>query len=80
MKTFLSRFRNAIKPCAGVVHVPRLKLAAQPHEPHWRRHASASAALVSRGSIAMSRFPMVSEDEIDARREKMLRYDFKSFK
>ena len=80
MKTFLSRFRNAIKPCAGVVHVPRLKRAAQPHEPHWRRHASASAALVSRGSIVMSRFTMVSEDEIDARRENMLRYDFKSFK
>lgn len=80
MKTFLTRFCNAIKPCAGVVYAPRLRLAMPLHETHRRGHASASATLVARGSIAMTRFPIVTEDEMDARRESILHYDFKSFK
>lgn len=80
MKNFLMRLRNAIKPCAGVVHSPRLRLTMPVHEARLRGSAPASCALVSRGSIAMSRFPMVTKDEIDVRRESVLRYDFESFK
>ena len=80
MKNFLMRLCNAIKPCAGVVHSPRLRLTMPVHEARLRGSAPASCALVSRGSIAMSRFPMVTKDEIDVRRENVLRYDFKSFK
>lgn len=80
MKKFIARLCNAIKPCAGVVRLPRLRLALPVHEARLRRCASASAALVSRGSIAMSRFPIVTDDEIAARRENVLRYDFQTFK
>ena len=80
MKTFMARFFNAIKPCAGVVHAPRLRLPMPLHMARLRGHAFASAALVSRGSIAMSSFPMVTKADIDARRESVLKYDFESFK
>ena len=50
------------------------------HAVHLRGEAPAGCVLVSRGSIAMSRFPIVTKDEIDARRENVLRYDFESFK
>ena len=80
MKSFLTRLCNAIKPCAGVVHAPRLRLTMPVHAARLRGGATASCALVSRGSIAMSRFPMVTKDEIDVRRENVLQYDFESFK
>ena len=44
------------------------------HEVRLRGCAPASCVLVSRGSIAMSKFPMVTKDEIVARRENVLRY------
>ena len=80
MNTFWARFCNAIKPCAGVVHAPRLRVSMPLHTTPLRDRASASASLVSRGSIAMSRFPMITEDDIDVRRESVLKYDFESFK
>ena len=80
MNTFMARLRNAIKPCAGVVHAPRLRVSMPLHITRLRGRASASASLVSRGSIAMSRFPMVTKDDIDVRRESVLKYDFESFK
>ena len=80
MKTFMARLCNAIKPCAGVVHAPRLRVSVPLHITRLRGRASASASLVSRGSIAMSRFPMITKDDIDVRRESMLKYDFESFK
>lgn len=80
MNIFMARLCNAIKPCAGVVHAPRYRVSMPLHISRLRGRASASASLVSRGSIAMSRFPIVTEDDIDARRESVLKYDFKSFK
>ena len=80
MKRFFFRLCNALKPCAGLVRAPRLRLPLPVHEVHERTRASASGALVSRGSIAMSRFPMVTEDDIARRRDRILHYDFTSFK
>lgn len=80
MKGFIKRFFNALKPCAGVVHAPAFKVAMPPHSVEERGHSTASGRLVSRGSIAMARFPMVSEDEMAVRKEKILHYDFNSFK
>ena len=80
MNTFWARFCNAIKPCAGVVHAPWLRVSMPLHTTPLRGRASASASLVSRGSIAMSRFPVITEGDIDVRRESVLKYDFESFK
>ena len=80
MRTFIERFLNAFKPCAGVVHAPRLKPALTKHEMRGRGSAQASGILVSRGSIALSRFPIVTEDEMRMRKERILNYDFTSFK
>lgn len=80
MKKFIDRLLNSIKPCAGVVHAPRLRSALPMHEARVRGHASASSALVSRGSVAMARFPLVTEKDLASRREKILGYEFASFK
>ncbi len=80
MKGFIKRFCNALKPCAGLVKAPKYKIALPSHELQERAHASASGRIVSRGSIAMSRFPTESKDDIATRREKILHYDFASFK
>lgn len=80
MKGFIRRFFNALKPCAGLVQAPKFKASLPLSESRGHGHASASGRLVTRGSIAMSRCPMISEEEIAARREKILHYDFSSFK
>ena len=79
MKGFIRRFFNALKPCAGLVQAPKFKASLSLSESRGHGHASASGRLVTRGSIAMSRCPMMSEEEIEARREKILHYDFSSF-
>ncbi len=80
MRTFIDRLRNAFRPCAGVVHAPRLKPALIKHEMCRRGQAQASGMLVSRGSVALSRFPVVTENELEKRKERMLNYDFTTFK
>ena len=80
MKRFIEIVRNALKPCAGLVHVPRRKLLLPKHADAGRRYAPASGALVSRGSIAMSRCPLVTVSEISERKEIIKHYDFNSLK
>ncbi len=80
MKGFIKRLFNALKPCAGLVHAPRLKSALPSHGIRTRGSASASGKLVSRGSVALSRFPLETERDIAQRKEKIVHYDFTSFK
>ena len=80
MRTFIDRLRNAFKPCAGVVHAPKIKPSLIKHEMCIRGRAQASGMLVSQGSVALSRFPIVTENELEMRKERMLNYDFTSFK
>jgi len=80
MKKFFARLLNSLKPCAGLVHAPRLKSPLPVHEIKGRNPAPASGKLVSRGSVALSRFPIVTETELSERKERILHYDFNSFK
>lgn len=80
MKSFIKRFCNALKPCAGLVHTPKIKPLQPIYKLRARTHASASASLLTRGSIALSRFPVVTEEDMAIRKKKILDYDFESFK
>ena len=81
MMTFVKRFRNSLRSTSDCVYVarrvirsegPMVRLDAHPG------HVSASVALTSRGSVALSRLPVVDEAERLARRQRMADYDFSS--
>ena len=80
MKSFFERLRNALKPCSGIVHSPRTKLSRPQHEIRGRRHSTVGAALVSRGSIALAKFPIVTTEEMKERRNRIQKYDFNTLK
>ena len=80
MTNFWRKFRNAWKSCAGVVHAPRLKPLASSRELLRPGRANASARLFARGSVALSRYPVVTEKDMAERKEKMAHYDFEAFK
>lgn len=76
---FFARFRNSLRPTAGSVYVPRRIFHTDAPAVRLDVHSgsvSAAVALTARGSVALSRLPVVDEVERNARLQRMANYDF----
>ena len=76
---FFRRFRNSLRPTVGGAYVPRRVFASDLAVKRQDDHAGkvrASVSLPARGSVALSRLPVLTEGERTARIQRMASYDF----
>ncbi len=79
MATFISRFRNSLRSTSGNAYVARKVFCSDVpvvrYDVHQGRIPSA-VVLTSRGSVSLSRLPVVDEKERGERLRRMADYDF----
>jgi hypothetical protein len=80
MATFKDILKSAFTDTASLVHVtPKFVKVDRTPASHWDIHVGsvrASNRLTARGSVALSRLPVLSEEELLARKKRILEYDF----
>ena len=80
METFKDILKSAFTDTASLVHVtPEFVKVDRTPAAHWDIHVGevrASSRLTARGSVALSRLPVLSEEERLARKKRILEYDF----
>lgn len=79
-RSFIEILRFALTSTAGLVHVAP-KYVEVERTPFHRLdihdgRVSPSNVLTARGSVALSRLPVVTEEEMQARKKRALAYDF----
>ena len=80
MATFTDILKSAFTDTASLVHVtPKFVKVDRTPASHWDIHLGsvrASNRLTALGSVALSRLPVSSEEELLARKKRILEYDF----
>ena len=80
MATFTDILKSAFTDTASLVHVtPKFVKVDRTPASHWDIHVGSvrtSNRLTARGSVALSRLPVLSEEELLARKKRILEYDF----
>ena len=80
MGTFKDILKSAFTDTASLVHVtPEFVKVDRTPASHWDIHVGevrASSRLTARGSVALSCLPVLSEEELQARKKRILEYDF----
>lgn len=80
MRTFLQILRSAFTNTATLVHVTPNHVEVERTPLHSsenrQRRINPATALTARGSVALSRLPVVSESESQSRKARALGYDF----
>ena len=80
MRSFWNILQNALTRTADLVHVTpnHVEISHPPlhGDERRQRRITAAVALTARGSVALSRLPVVTEEEIKARKARALAYDF----
>ena len=79
MTTFISRFRNSLRSTSGNAYVARTVFCSDAPVVRFDVHAGripSAVVLTSRGSVSLSRLPVVDEKERSIRLRKMAEYDF----
>ena len=74
----LKRLRNSFRSTARYVYVPRVVIS-RGHgmtSPYFSHEINPAVALTSRGSVALSVLPVLSEADVNRMRKEVLSYDF----
>ena len=74
----LKRLRNSFRSTARYVHMPRVVVSREHgmDSPYFSHEINPAVALTSRGSVALSTLPVLSEADVDRIRKEVLSYDF----
>ena len=74
----LTRLRNSFRPTVRYVHMPRVVISREHGmtSPYFSHEINSAVALTSRGSVALSVLPVLSEADVDRMRKEVLSYDF----
>lgn len=80
-RSLMEILRSAFTNTASLVHVTPeyVEVDRTWHRPEFHKGTVyPSVALTARGSVALSRLPVVTKEEMQARKERALKYDFSS--